>query len=181
MPVVFGECVSSVNAIVDVFRRHGDRVRGTYVARYVFDCHSSDPYRGATLERPSSLLENPSSVVYPWEQIFLSLATCAGSDYPMLAVHYSVPLDRVELVVEGVFDPRGQFDGLDGYRAPADAAPCFLSLHLRATLVSNGPRDLLEKIHQHVMATNMVLGALRGVPKTSELVVNALTASLLGR
>lgn len=171
MPIVFGESVNSVDEVVAAFRRHGDAVRGTYIARYVFDRHSTDPYRAATLERPASLEENPRDVCYPWEQVFIALANCAGSDYPMLAAHYHVPLDRVELVVEGVFDPRGEFDGLGGYHAPADAAPCFLSLHLRAILVSSAPRERLEEIHRRVMATNMVLGALRGIPKTSELVV----------
>jgi hypothetical protein len=48
----------------------------------------------------------------------MAAASCAGSDYPMLAQHLGVPLERVEFVVEGVFDPRGEFDGLGGYRAP---------------------------------------------------------------
>jgi hypothetical protein len=176
MPIVFGKPANRVEEIVAAFRRHGDAVRGTYIARYVFDRHSRDPYRGAVLERPSSLAANPPDVCYPWEQIFVAAANCAGSDYPMLAAHFGVPLDRVEVVIEGVFDPRGEFDGLDDYHAPADAAPCFLSLHLRATLVSSAPRERLEAIHRRVMATNMVLGALRGIPKTSELVVSATAA-----
>jgi hypothetical protein len=36
----------------------------------------------------------------------MAAANCAGSDYPMLAAHFRVPLERVELVMEGVFDPR---------------------------------------------------------------------------
>ena len=170
MPVVFGESVSTVDEIVSLFQRQGDTVRGTYRARYVFDRQSADPYGGATLVRPFSLSQNPSDVVFPWEQVFLAAANCAGSDYPMLAAHYGIPLERVELVVEGVFDPRGEFDGLNGYHAPVDAAPCFLSLHLRVTLVSTAPCELLEKIHRRVMSTNMVLGALRGIPTTNEWV-----------
>lgn len=173
MPIVFGEPVSSVEAIVDVFRRYGDAVRGTYRARYVFDPHSTNPYGGAVLERPESLRANPPDVTYPWEQIFVSLANCAGSDYPMLAAHFGVPLERTDLVVEGVFDPRGEFDGLDGFRAPADAAPCFLSLHLRATLTSSAAPAALEHIHRLVVSQNMVLGALRGIPATNEVVVVA--------
>jgi hypothetical protein len=46
--------------------------------------------------------------VYPWEQIFVAAANCAGSDYPMLAAHLGIPLDRVEFLIEGVFDPRGE-------------------------------------------------------------------------
>jgi hypothetical protein len=110
-------------------------------------------------------------VTFPWEQIFTAAATCAGSDYPMLAQHLGIPLERVELVVEGVFDPRGEFDGLGGWDAPADAGPCFLSLHLRATLTSDAPREVLERLHARVVSRNMVLGALRGIPRTSELVV----------
>ena len=112
MPVVFGESVTSVEDIVRVFRRHGDRVRGVYRARYVFDGSTRDPYGGTTIERPDSLAANPAGVVYPWEQIFVAAAACAGSDYPMLAAHVGAPLQRVELIVDGVFDPRDQFDGL---------------------------------------------------------------------
>jgi hypothetical protein len=171
MPNVFGEDVWSVQQIVDVFRRHGDGVRGTYRARYAFGAGCADPYRAAELERPASLRGNPPEAVFPWEQIFVAAATCAGSDYPMLAEHLGIPLDRVELVVEGVFDPRGEFDGLAGWSAPADAAPCFLSLHLAATLTSGAPRAALEQLHARVLARNMVLGALRGIPRTSELAV----------
>jgi hypothetical protein len=112
-------------------------------------------------------------VVYPWEQIFIAAAACAGSDYPMLAAHAAIPLDRVDLVVEGEFDPRGEFDGLDGLEAPTDARHCFLSLHLRASLVSPAPRAMLAKIHQRMLSHNMVLGALRGIPQSSELVMTA--------
>src|SRR5436305_10683784 len=99
MPIVFGESVSSVEDIVRVFRQHGDAVRGTYRVRYVFDRQSADPYHRATLERPASLSDNPADVLYPWEQVFMAAANCAGSDYPMLAAHFHVPLSRVELVV----------------------------------------------------------------------------------
>ena len=176
MPNVFGEDLKSITQMTDAFRRHGDAMRVTYRARYVFDGRSEDPYSGATLERPSALIGNPPGVVYPWEQIFLSAASCAGSDYPMLAGHFGVPLRRVELLVEGVFDPRGEFDGLAGFRAPADAAPCYLALHLRATLTSEAPRQELERVHRHVVDRNMVLGALRGVPRTDELRVETPVA-----
>lgn len=171
MPIIFGEPASSVDAIVRLLKRHGGDVRGTYRACYRFDRHSSDPYAAPSLERPASLKDNPPTVVYPWEQIFVAAAACAGSDYPMLAAHEGIPLERVELVLEGVFDPRGEFDGLDGLEAPADARHCFLALHLRAALISSAPRAALEKIHARVLSNNMVLGALRGVPRTSELAV----------
>src|SRR5512146_1269105 len=132
MPNVFGEDVSSVEEIVEVFRRHGDAVRGTYRARYAFGADCQDPYGPARLERPPALRGNPPDAIFPWEQIFVAAATCAGSDYPMLAQHLGIPLDRVELVVEGVFDPRGEFDGLAGWEGPAEATGCYLSLHLSA-------------------------------------------------
>lgn len=172
MPNVFGIEVSSVEEIVDAFRIHGDAVRGVYRARYRFS-GAGDPYNGATLERPPFMEKNPPATVFPWEQIFVAAATCAGSDYPMLAAHLDVPLDHVEFVVEGVFDPRDEFDGLDGYRAPADGRGCYLSLHLRATLRSSAPRAALERIHARVVERNMVLGSLRGIPRTDELIVEA--------
>ena len=171
MPVVFGEFAVSVEDIVAAFRRHGDRVRGTYRARYRFDAGNSNPYSAPRLERPDSLRDNPPDVIYPWEQIFLAAAACAGSDYPMLASHFGVPLERVDFVVEGVFDPRGEFDRLAGYSAPNDARHCYRSLHLRAELASDAPRASLERIHARVVSNNMVLGALRGIPMTDELVV----------
>jgi len=177
MPVVFGEPVATIDDSLRVFRRHGDAVRGTYRARYVFDRHSRDVYGATTLVRPPCLEESPAELRYPWEQIFTAAADCAGSDYPMLAAHFGVPLDRIELIVEGVFDPRGEFDGLDGFRAPADSAACYLSLHLRATLVSDAPPDVLETIHRRVVSMNMVLGALRGIPRTDELIVRRAEAS----
>jgi hypothetical protein len=176
MPVVFGESVTSVEDIVRVFRRHGDRVRGVYRARYVFDGSTRDPYGGTTIERPDSLAANPAGVVYPWEQIFVAAAACAGSDYPMLAAHVGAPLQRVELIVDGVFDPRDQFDGLAGFSAPPGSERCFLALHLAATVVSSAPREALEQIHARVVSKNMVLGALRGVPLTSRLSVEAPAA-----
>jgi hypothetical protein len=130
MPIVFGESVTSVNDCLRVFQLHGDAVRETYRARYVSDQRSQDPYHGARLERPPSLLESPPEVVYPWEQIFVAAAKCVGSDYPMLAAHLGIALDRVQFIIEGAFDPRGEFDRLNGFRAPSDAALCYLSLHL---------------------------------------------------
>ena len=173
MPVVFGEMVSSVEEIVAACDRHGDRLRGTYRALYRFDATTTDPYRAPRLERPESLEANPPDVIYPWEQIFLAAAACAGSDYPMLAAHFGIPLERVEFVVEGDFDPRGEFDGLGGFDAPPEARHCYRTLHFRATLVSPAPREELEKIHARVLSHNMVLGGLRGVPRTSELITLA--------
>ena len=177
MPIIFGESVNSVEDIVRVFRCHGDSVRGTYRARYVFDYRSRDPYTGATLERPASLRDNPAGAIYPWEQIFMAAANCAGSDYPMLAAHFRAPLERVELVVEGVFDPRGEFDGLDGFQAPPDAAACYLSLHMEVTVASSAPEEILHAIHRRVMSTNMVLGALRGIPTTTDLCITRVSST----
>jgi hypothetical protein len=73
--------------------------------------------------------------------------------------------------VEGVFDPRGAYDGLAGFVAPPEAAKCYASLHLRAVVTSRSPREVLEKIHARVVDHNMVLGALRGIPTTHELVI----------
>jgi hypothetical protein len=169
MPVVFGTMVSSVDEIIAVFERYGDRVRGTYRARYRFDHATRDPYTMPRLERPESLRENAPNAIFPWEQVFLAAAACAGSDYPMLAAHYGIPLESVDFVVEGVFDPRGEFDGLAGFVAPDEARHCFRSLHFRVTLVSSAPRDALDGLHARALAYNMVLGALRGIPQTSEL------------
>lgn len=169
MPNVFGTEVVSASDIIDSFREHGDAIRGTYRVRYVLDRGSSDPYAGAHLERPAALKGNPDDRIFPWEQVFIAAANCAGSDYPMLAEHWDVPLERVEFVVEGVFDPRGEFDGLNGYEAPESAAHCYLSLHLEATLTSPAPREILERIHARVIERNMVLCALRGIPRTHRL------------
>lgn len=169
MPNVFGRDVTRVDDIVAAFRRHGDAVRGTYRARYVFDDHASDPYSGAALERPPALAGNPPGVVYPWEQVILSAAQCAGSDYPMLAEHFGVPIRRTEFVVECEFDPRGEFDGLAGFVAPASAAGCYLALHVAARLTSDADTARLEEIHRRVLRHNMVLGALRGIPRTDGL------------
>lgn len=173
MPNVFGQPANTVDEITDAFRRHGDAIRGTYRALYVFDDGTQDPYAGARLERPASLVGNPPAVVYPWEQVFLAAATCAGSDYPMLARHFGVALDRAEFVVEGVFDPRDEFDGLAGFRGPGDAAGCYLALHLQATLTSEAPHDALLRIHRRVIERNMVLGALRGIPRTDALQIRS--------
>jgi len=170
MPVIFGETALSVEDILDAFAKHGDRIRGTYRAHYHFDSGTRDPYASRRLERPESLEGNPTDVVYPWEEIFMATAACVGSDYPMLAAHLGIPLDRVDLVVEGVFDPRGEFDRLAGFHAPADSRHCFLALHLRATMVSSAARAELEGLHERVLSHNMVLGALRGIPQTNEVV-----------
>lgn len=171
MPVVFGEAVSTVKDIVSVLKKHGDAVRGTYRARYRYDPQSSNPYTAPLLERPESLKDNPTDVVYPWEQIFAAAVVCAGSDYPMLAAHEGIDLRSVEFVAEGVFDPRGEFDGLDGLEAPKDARHCYVSLHLSATVNSSAPHADLERIHRRAISHNMVLGALRGIPVTSTLIV----------
>lgn len=171
MPIVCGETVSTVKDIVSVMKKHGDAVRGTYRARYTFDSQSPDLYTPPILERPASLEDNEPTVVYPWEQIITAAAVCAGSDYPMLAAHEGIELRSVEFIAEGVFDPRGQFDGLDGLDAPIDARHCYLSLHLCATLSSSAPRAMLEKLHERAISYNMVLGALRGIPMTNELIV----------
>ena len=178
MPVVFGEMVESVEAVVNAFRRHGDRVRGTYRAHYRFDASTRDPYSGVRLERPESLAENPAETVYPWEQMFVSAAACVGSDYPMLAAHFGIPLERVDLTVEGVFDPRGEFGGLAGYSAPADARHCFQSLTLHTTLVSPAPRERLEMLHERALAYNMVLGALGGIPRSDTLTIQPAIVEL---
>lgn len=173
MPIVFGEMAASVDEIVGVFNRYGDRVRGTYRAHYRFDGTSANPYAPPRLERPESLQANPSDLIYPWEQVFLAAAACAGSDYPMFAAHFGIPLERVDFVVEGVFDPRGEFDDVAGFHAPAEAEHCYRNLHLRATLVSSAPRAELERLHERVVSRNMVLGGLRGIPQTNELVTLA--------
>jgi hypothetical protein len=172
MPNVFGRDCNSVEETLEACRAYGDRLRVTYRARYVWSPDDHNPYAAATtLERPEALAGNPDTVVFPWEQLFLAAATCAGSDYPMFAAHLGLPLGRVELVVAGVFDPRGEFDGLDGFQAPPDAASGYLSLHLRAVLDSPAPRDQLQALHDRVVGRNMVLGALRGIPRTTELVI----------
>jgi uncharacterized OsmC-like protein len=115
------------------------------------------------------MVGNPAGKIYPWEQMFVSAASCAGSDYPMIAQHFGVPIERVEFVVEGVFDPRGEFTGLAGFEAPRDALRGYLSLHLATTITSDASADDLQLIHRRVVDHNMVLGALRGIPRTDEL------------
>lgn len=173
MPIVFGEPLYSIAEFLAAFTKHGDQIRGIYRATYRYERGGGDPYNSPVLERPASLAGNPSNVIFPWEQIFLAAAACAGSDYPALAAFEGIPLERTELVVAGVFDPRGVFDGLGGFRAPANARHCYQSLHLHATLVSSAPRADLERLHARVISRNMVLDGLRGVPKTDELVVSA--------
>jgi OsmC-like protein len=169
MPIVFGVPANSVEEIVAAFARNGDRVRGTYRAHYRFDQSTGNPYSAPRLERPECLKDNPPEVIFPWEQVVVAAATCAGSDYPMLAAHYGIPLERVDFTVEALFDPQDEFDGLGGFHAPTDARHCYLALHLRATLASSAPRAELERLHERVVSHNMVLGALRGIPSTNEL------------
>jgi hypothetical protein len=171
MPIVFGEMASTVGESIAAFRRYGDRVRGTYRAHYRFDPSSRNPYAPPRLERPECLEGNPPDLIYPWEQVYLAAAACAGSDYPMIADHLGIALERVEVVVEGMFDPRGEFDGLSDFHAPAEARHCYRTLHVRATLASSAPRDDLEHLHERVVTKNMVLGALRGIPLTHELTI----------
>ena len=170
MPIVFGEMASTVAESIDAFKRYGDRVRGTYRAHYRFDPSMGNPYAPPRLERPECLEDNPPELIYPWEQIYLAAAACAGSDYPVMAAHLGIPLERADVVVEGVFDPRGEFDGLSGFHAPDEARHCYRTLHVRATLVSSATRADLEQLHDRVVTKNMVLGALRGIPQTNELV-----------
>jgi hypothetical protein len=42
---------------------------------------------------------------------------------------------------------------------------------VRARVVSSAPRERIEALHERVLAYNMVLGALRGIPLTSELTI----------
>jgi len=169
MPNLFGQDVNSVEEIAEAFRRHGDAVRMTYRARYVWDQNTTDPYAGTRLERPAAMVGNPAGVVYPWEQLFVSAASCAGSDYPMLAAHFGVPLVRVEFVVEGEFDPRSEFAGLAGLDPPAATGHAYRSLHLCATLTSAASEHELQRLHRRAVDHNMVLGALRAIPRRDEL------------
>jgi len=171
MPNLFGQDVSTVEEIADAIRRHGDAVRMTYRARYVWDHSTTDPYAGTRLERPAAMVGNPPGVIYPWEQIFVAAASCAGSDYPQLAKHFGLPLDRVEFVVEGEFDPRSEFAGLAGLESLADAMPAYRSLHFRTTLTSDADEGELQRVHRRVVERNMVLSALRGIPRTDELAI----------
>jgi hypothetical protein len=162
---------STVDEMIEAFKRFGGGVRGTYRAHYRFDRSMANPYVPPRLERPECVEGNPPELIYPWEQVYLAAAACAGSDYPMIAEHLGIPLERAEVVIEGVFDPRGEFDGLSGFRAPDDARHCYRTLHVRTTLVSSAPRTDLEQLHERVVTKNMVLGALRGIPLTSELTI----------
>ena len=168
---VFGEAASTVREIVSVLDKHRDAVRGTYRARYVYDAASGTACSAPRLERPAGHPDNPATVIDPFEQIFCALAVCAGSDYPMLAKDAGIDLRFVDFTAEGLFDLRGKFMGLEGLEAPADARRCFVSLHLRAELRSSAPRSELEKLHRRVISYNMVLGTLRNVHVTDELVV----------
>jgi hypothetical protein len=85
----------------------------------------------------------------------------------MLAAHFGVPLERVDFVVEGVFDPRGEFGGL-GIRGPARSAALLSVAALQGYDRPAAPRAEIERIHERVLSHNMVLGAPRGIPQTSE-------------
>ena len=172
MPIVFGQPADGVAGIVAALQRNGDSIRGGYRSIYRYSSRTAGgPYRVPLLERPPALQEEPTSRVYPWEQIFVAAAACAGSDYPALAEYWDLPLERVERTVEGVFDPRGEFEGLNGLAAPQDARHCFVSLYLRATLISTARRADLERLHRRVIGHNMALGALRGVPLSDDLMI----------
>jgi hypothetical protein len=54
----------------------------------------------------------------------------------MLAAHPGIPLEPVELVVEGVFDPPDQVDGLDGSTAPVEAATASRALNRTAAALA---------------------------------------------
>lgn len=172
MPIIFGQAANNVAEIVTALKQYREAVRGRYRATYRHDPRSADgPYTRPVLERPPVLQEEPDGRIYPWEQLFVAAAACSGSDYPALATYWGLPLESIELSVEGVFDPRGQFAGLGSLLAPDDARHCFVSLHLKATLVSTAPRADLERLHRRVMSHNMVLGALRAIPLSDELLI----------
>lgn len=59
---------------------------------------------------------------------------------------------------------------LIGYRPDAEDA-LQETMHLRTTIVSSAPRLQIERLHERVVSQNMVLGALRGIPRTSELIL----------
>jgi hypothetical protein len=54
--------------IGESFRAHGDKLRVTYRARYVWSPEAQNPYAVAVvLERAEPLKGNPAGVVFPWE------------------------------------------------------------------------------------------------------------------
>jgi hypothetical protein len=172
MPIVFGEEAYSVPQILDVCRRHGDKIRGTYVVHYSLGGGANNPYQGARLHRPPSLAKEDPHAIYPWEQILMAAANCAGSDYPMLADYWGIPFDALDVEFSAVFDPRGEFEGLDPkVPFPADSKPCYLGFTWKATITSDAPEADLRRIHERAMGRNMVLQALRAVPLKHELVV----------
>lgn len=170
---ICGKEVFSVTDIVAIFKERGDAIRGTYKARYRFGgAYDHDPYHGAALERPTAFLGNDPQAVYPWEQILVAAVQCAGSDYPMLAQHWDIPLDAVEIELEAVFDPRGEFTGLDpSFKGIREAPNCYQSFRWKVALTSSAPRADLERLQARVLSHNMVLNALRAVPITGELAV----------
>ena len=55
MPIVFGKPANSVAEIVTALKTHGDKVRGVYRSRYLYDRASGNPYGAPSLERPAAL------------------------------------------------------------------------------------------------------------------------------
>ncbi len=172
MPIVFGEEAYSIPEILAVFRKHGDKVRGTYTVRYRFGGGDRNPYAGASMERPAMFKDEDPHAIYPWESILVAAANCAGSDYPMIAAHWGIPLEAVDIDLKAVFDPRGEFSGVDpAWKGIPEAPASYQSFRWSATLTSSAPREQLERLQKRVLSHNMVLNALRAVPLTSELKV----------
>lgn len=169
MPNVFGEELYSIPEFIDAFRKHGDRMRGTYTVRYEFGGGMTNPYTGASLKRPPALAKEDPHALYPWEQILMAAANCAGSDYPILAQYWGIPLDRVEVEFTAVFDPRGEFGGLEPDVTIPDGPRSYQAFHWAATVTSPAPRPAIERVHQRALSNNMVLNALSAVPLTHSL------------
>jgi|SRR5581483_5249445 len=163
-----GAEVNSVAEIVEHFRAHGKRFPSTYRVTYAL---GPDAYAGARIERPAAFRLNAPGL-YPWEQLLVAAANCAGSDYPMLAEHYGVDLQRLDITFEADFDPRGEFAGLDPKLPASDGMRhCYLAFRWHARVRSDAPKDVLQRIHDRVLSHNMVLDALRAVPMEGRLVV----------
>jgi hypothetical protein len=170
---VCGKEVQSVDEIVAICKERGDAVRGTYKARYFFGGrYDHNPYHGAALERPMSFMGNDPDAIYPWEQILVAAAQCGGSDYPMLAEYWGIPLQSVAIELEAVFDPRGEFSNLvPGFAGIKEQPNCYQSLKWKVTLASTAPKADLEKLNKRVLSHNMVLNALRAIPITTTLAI----------
>lgn len=171
VPNVFGEDLYSIPEFMDAFRKHGDKVRGAYVVRYQFGGGNSHPYQGASMRRPPALAKEDPHAVYPWEQLLMAAANCAGSDYPILADYWGIPLEAVEVEFTAVFDPRGEFGGLERDVTIPDGPRSYQSFHWAATLTSSAPKADLERLHRRALSNNMVLTALAAVPMTDSLKV----------